>query len=550
MANRFTRFRWERRFGTLALAAVLCLAVSAQAQGSLLVNLGYSYLRLLEAGEVLHHELRIALEPEEFAARFVDDVTIRLTKRTDVLYMTLGADYALDQVTTPDGETLRHGRHFLNLGALPFVIYRIDLPRREAQGTELSLRFSYHISPDTATYTFPYLSDRLFFTVIPMFWYPQMPTEGYFTATVHLEEAPDGLTMIGEGRPVEGSDGRTWTTVKKVPGFGVVIGDFEPVQQQVAGRDVYSWHLPHQPGHAAEVGRRAAEAAAILEEFLGPLPLERFDVVALPWGFGGSISQYSLFIYDEMNVEIPLESDVMRTYLAAHETAHKWIGFTAGTQVLGTTWISEGLSDYLAYLAVEGIHGKEGLREVIAARAVEPLAADAGRKRALSAIEVTDEDVGVAMQKGALVFRALHRRMGDEAFFTMLRTFIDEYTLGYATSRQFTDLLEREGGNTLRRFVSDWINGNQELDYALEGVKVEGTAVGERVAFTVVSQARLVEPGPVEVEVTLSDGSVHMLQAELGTAVISEFVRPVVRIVVDPDYWTPDWRRENNIWER
>lgn len=550
MANRLNRHRWGSRLCTLAVGVLLCFAVSSQAQGSLLVNLGYSYLRLLEAGEVLHHELRIVLEPDEFVARFVDDVHIRLTKRTDVLYMTLGADYALDEVATLDGQTLRHGRHILSLGALPFVIYRIDLPQREAQGTELTLRFSYHISPDTATYTFPYLSDRLFFTAIPMFWYPQMPTEGYFTATVHLDEAPAGLTMIGEGKPVEGSEGLTWTTVKKVPGFGVVIGDFVPVYQQVAGRDVYSWHVRHQPGYAAEMGQRAAEAAQILEGLLGPLPLERFDVVALPWGLGGSLSQYSLYIYDEMSTEIPLEDEVMRTYMAAHETVHKWIGFTAGTQVLGTTWISEGLADYLAYLVVEQIHGKQGLRQVIAARAVEPLAADGGRKRALTAIEVTDEDAPAAMQKGALVFRALHRRLGDEGFFRLLRSFVEEYTLDYATSRQFIDLIEREGDSAGRRFVSDWINGNQELDYALEGVRIEAIGEGERVAFTVVSKARLVEPGPVDVEITLADGSVRFLEAEVGAEVSAEFSQPVVGITVDPDYWTPDWRRGNNVWQR
>lgn len=549
MARRFTR-RWASRGATLVFLTALCLTIGARAQGSLLVNLGYSYLRLLEAGEVLHHELRIALEPEQWSASFVDDVTVRLTKRTDVLYMTLGADFFLDEVATSDGRTLRHGRHLLSLGSLPFVIYRIDLPRREDQGTELTLRFSYHISPETAVHTFPYLSERLFFAAIPMFWYPQMPTEGYFTATVHLEAAPDGWTMIGEGRPVEGTNGRTWNTLKKMPGLGVVIGDLVSSVQQVAGREVFGWHVPGQPGHVAEIGRRAAEAAAVLEEILGPLPLERFDVVALPWGLGGSLSQYSLFVYDETSIEVPLDREIMRTYMAAHETAHKWIGFTAGTQVLGTLWLSEGLADYLAYLVVERIHGREAMREIIEERAVAPLAADGRRKRALAAIELTDEDAPVAMQKGALVFRALHRRLGDEAFFTLLRTFVREYTSEFAGSRDFTDLMERVGGSAVRRFISDWINGNQELDYALEGVRIEAVDGGELVTFTVASTARLVEPGPVDVEVVLADGSVHTIAAELGAQVRREFSGSVVRITVDPDYWTPDWRRENNVWER
>lgn len=549
MVNRFFRSAFVPRASVLGLVVALCLAVASQAQGALLVNLGYSYLRLLQAGDVVHHELRVSLDPAQFVARFTDDVTIHLIKSTDVVYMTLGSDYILDEVSMADGQKLRHGRHFLNIGALPFTIYRIDLPRHYQRDTELTLRFSYHISPETAVNTFPYLSDRLFFATISMFWYPQMPTEGFFTATVHLDDAPGYLTLVGEGAPEEGTDGRSWRTVKPVPGFGLAIGEFVPIHQEVDGRDVYTWHPPFQPGHARSMGQRAGEAVTFLEGLLGPLPLERLDIVALPYGLGGSTGQYSWFIYDEMNMDIPLDNPVMLTYMAAHEAAHKWIGFTAGTQVLGTTWITEGLTDYLAFLTVQEIHGTEGMRHVIEARAITPLSQQTGRLRAVSAIEITDADVGVAFQKGALVFRTLHRRLGDEAFFALLRTFIDEYTLGHASSRNFTDLINREGGQAVRRFVTDWINGNQELDYAIESVRVTPSGSGQRLEFRVVSKGRLTEPGPADVEITLADGTVRMVEVELGQQASFEFDVPVRRVVVDPDYWTVDWRRENNVWQ-
>lgn len=549
MKGRF--FAWTRRrrpAAAVLIAAVLWLWAAVPADASLLVNLGYAYLRLLQVGDVVHHDLHIRLAPEEYAAYFTDDVTIRTSKATDALYMILGVDYAIDRVTTPDGRDLPFRRH-ISLGALPFVVYRVDLPARVAKDQLTTVRFHYHISPDTAQLAFPYLTNELFFTLVAMLWYPQMPTEGFFTATVHLDAAPAGLVMVAEGAPVEGTDGRTWSTVKPVPGIGLAVGPFAAQHERVGGRDVYAWHVSGEPGRAVQMARRTGEAVAYLEQLLGPLPLERLDVVALPWGLGGSTGQYSWFIYDEMNGEIPLDDDAMLTYMAAHEAAHKWIGFTAGMQLLGSTWITEGLTDYLAFLTVEHLLGTDALRRVIETRAVQPLAAFAGRMPALSDIDLTDGHAPVAYQKGALVFRALHRRLGDERFFALLRTFLDEYRHVHATPNNFTALIERVGGNDVRRFVSDWVNGTSELDYALQDVRVVPEGAGERVSFKVASVGRLVEPGPVEVLVVLADGSTVRLDAQIGATVTQSFPHRVVRIIVDPDYWTPDWRRENNRWE-
>lgn len=537
-----------RSIASLLLASVLWLWVSVPAGASLLVNLGYAYLRLLQIGDVVEHDIHIRLEPWEYKAYFTDEVTIRATKSSDTLYMILGVDYVIDRVTTVDGQVLPHRRH-ISLGALPFIVYRIDLDARVARDELKSVRFEYHITPDTAQFSFPYISDELFFTTIAMLWYPQMPNESYFMATVHLDEAPPHLVLVGEGEPVPGTDGLAWRTVKPVPGIGVAIGRLASAYHTVDGRDIYAWHTPGQPGRSTLMAIRTGQAISYLEQLLGPLPAQRLDIVAFPYGIGGSTGQYSWLIYDEWNPEIPLENEVMLTYMAAHEAAHKWIGFTAGMQVLGTTWITEGLTDYLAFLTVEAIYGPEAMREVVEARSISPLANHEGRIRALSSIELTDADVSVAYQKGALVFRALHRRLGDERFFGLLRTFLAEYTHEHATPRQFTDLIEREGGESTRRFVADWVNGANPLDYALQDVRVVSEGNGERLTFKVVSVGRLVEPGPVQVLVRLADGLEQWIDAELGETVSVRFDQPIVKVVVDPDYWVPDWYRENNLWE-
>lgn len=542
----FRRPRWGLRMAQLFIALSFVLIIAAPKADAFLVGLGYRYLQLLQTTDAVHHDLYLHLEPETFTARFVDDFTVQARKNTSTVYVILGIDYEISEVTTPAGEPLAFRRH-LGLGALPFIIYRIDLDKQLLHGEETTVRITYYTDPDTAEMSFPFAADDIFFTVIPMFWYPQMPTEGFFTATIHLE-SPSSFQFIADGKPVEGTDEKVWETVAPVSGLGVAAGNFTKFEEIMAGRQVGAWHTPYNEGRVKEVARRTAEAVQYFEELLEPLFLDRLDVVALPWGLDGSTGHYAWTLYDATMEELPLADDIMLTYMAAHEAAHKWIGFTAGLHLLNTPWISEGLTDYLALLFVEHTHGTAAMRSAIEQRHITPLSQFEGRWRALSSIDFTDEDLPIAYQKGALVFRTLHRRLGDEAFFTLVQRFIETYRHQHPTSREFVQLVQSVGGQAAAQFAANWVNGARELDYALNDVTVSQTDDEYQVAFRVVSVGQIVEPEGVEVLIQLLDGSEHFAYVSLNEHVRLSYKHPVASVVVDPNYWLPDWRRTNNVW--
>ena len=108
----------------------------------------------------------------------------------------------------------------------------------------------------------------------------------------------------------------------------------------------------------------------------------------------------------------------------------------------------------------------------------------------------------------------LHRRLGDEAFFALIRSFIHHHAGRVVTGQEFIDFADafvREAGAAgaagvhepagLRAFFDQWIQGTQTLDYALQVLEA-GEA---HLAFRVVSRGRLVEPGQVPVEVQLAN---------------------------------------------
>ncbi|MFB6947816.1 MULTISPECIES: hypothetical protein [unclassified Streptomyces] len=61
--------------------------------------------------------------------------------------------------------------------------------------------------------------------------------------------------------------------------------------------------------------------------------------------------------------------------------------------------------------------------------------------------------------KGSLMLHALRRTVGDEAFFTTLRTRTHDHAYGNAPFRQFEALATRISGKDLKGFFAAWVSG-------------------------------------------------------------------------------------------
>lgn len=530
----------------LALCTLFWLGATQRSEAFLL-NLGYQTLRLLENADPISHDITLRLNPETKEAYFTDKFTIAAQKNIGDFYVLLGHDYVLERAGTVDGEVLSH-RVYIQWASLPFTIYRINFSERVAAGEETTVVLEYRLGPDTVKTVSPFVTDDLFIAIVTMFWYPQMPGESFFEATVHME-GPDDWVMIGEGEPLEGTNGRSWRTVAPVTGLNFVAGWFEPVEMSAESWRVVGWRAPGWGRYLEEMMEHTVGAMRFYESLLGPLGLERLDVVSLPIYLGGSLSQFSGWMFDEYMTSYGIRDTALRAYMAGHEVAHKWVGYRVGFEVLGTTWLQEGLADYLAFLAVGDMLGAEAMRHVIMERSIKPVAEFDGRIRALSAIEVLDSDREIAGPKGALVLRALHRRLGDDVFYAGLREFFSRYSFDHVNPNHFFAVMEEVSGQNLSTFQRDWVRGTRELNYALDRIEQVSTDEGYRLTLRVVSRGRLVEPDPADVVLTFEDGSRTTVSvAPDGKDVVLYPDARVVRIELDPDLWLPDWDRTSHVW--
>lgn len=535
---------------TTWLSLAVCMLVwfgATPRSEAFLLNLGYQTLRLLENADPISHDITMRLDPNTKEAHFTDHFTIAAQKAIGDFYVLLGHDYVLERATTPAGDVLSH-RVYIQWASLPFTIYRVNFTERLAAGEESTIVLEYRLGPDTVRGVSPFVTDDTFIEIVTMFWYPQMPGEGFFDATVHLE-GPEDWVMIGEGQPLAGTNGRSWQTVAPVTGLSLVAGRFESIEMDADPWRVVGWRAPGWGRHLGEMMDHTIGIMRFYETHLGTLNLERLDVVSLPIYLGGSLSQLSGWMFDEYLTSYGIRDSALRAYMAGHEIAHKWLGYRVGFEVLGTTWLQEGLAEYLAFLAVGDLFGDEAMQHVMMERAIRPLAEFSGRMRALSAIEVLDNDREVAGQKGALVLRALHRRLGDADFFAGLQEFFTRYRFKHVAVSDFMAVMQEVSGQNLSNFERDWVRGTRELNYALDRVELSTTNDGYRLTLRVVSRGRLVEPDPADVVLTLEDGSqTRITVAPDGREVVVHPAARVVRVELDPELWLPDWDRTSHVW--
>jgi aminopeptidase N len=183
---------------------------------------------------------------------------------------------------------------------------------------------------------------------------------------------------------------------------------------------------------------RQAEMVEVFSELFGPYPFDAYTVVVTD---------------DEL--EIPLEAQGVSVFganhvdgergaerLVAHELAHQWFGnsLTLGHWV--DIWLHEGFACYAEWLWSErsgGASADENARRQhkrLASLAQDLLVAEPG------ADNMFDDRL---YKRGALTLHALRLKVGDEAFFALLREWVAEHRFGTVTTAEFEDHANRYG---------------------------------------------------------------------------------------------------------
>ena len=144
------------------------------------------------------------------------------------------------------------------------------------------------------------------------------------------------------------------------------------------------------------------------------------------------------------------------TTLLAHELAHQWFGDDIAVEHWSDIWLNEGFATFMEWRWTETHGGRTGAATL---RSYYDNV-DAGSD--FWTVSVSDPGADKVFDsavygRGSMALQALRNRIGDQAFWKVLRTWIQEQKGGNGATEEFEEVASRVSGVDLTAFFEVWL---------------------------------------------------------------------------------------------
>ncbi len=255
------------------------------------------------------------------------------------------------------------------------------------------------------------------------------------------------------------------TTYELVSGpareFTIVLGDrYRQEERRIQGVAIRVYYLPGDEETARAALTYASAAWQVYSHRFGIYPYIKMDVVETMLINRGM--EYPLM--SQLGVELFRDERRKLEFLTVHEVGHQWWYNQVGNDQINEPWLDEGLTEYSTYFYYQDIYGQDVADAVLHNRWEIPVRYI--RDRGLDApiglpeSEYTPQNYEtIVYGKGALFFHTLRKRLGDDVFLDVLRTYLNTYRYRIATGRDLQHVIEHVSGDNVDDLFRTWVYG-------------------------------------------------------------------------------------------
>jgi aminopeptidase N len=275
----------------------------------------------------------------------------------------------------------------------------------------------------------------------------------------------------------------------------------------------------------------ATRPVAFFSELIGQYSYEKLANVQSKTIFGGLENAGCIF-YSENSVTGKGRAEG----LIAHETAHQWFGNSVTESDWYHIWLSEGFATYLTSVYLEKNYSRQRLAEEMKTDRDQVIRFYLRSPRPVIDTTITNLMRLLSVnsyQKGAWVLHMLRHELGDETFWSGMRSFYEKFRNKNALTSDFEKVMEEGSGKDLSGFFNQWlyVAGQPDLKITNTPSKRNGNT-----EITIEQKQEFLYSFPIELLINSQEGeyrkSLHISERVTRLTVKSAKIH---EIVPDPD---------------
>lgn len=444
------------------------------------------------AYDVEHYELNVRFDPERNLINGTATMRLRVLRHdADTILVKLAEPLAVSSLSGSGYGRLLH----LRIVGQDSLIVSFPEPQPVGKVLTLSMTYAGRLAPQSLSREAAEVDGQTGNTqenAIPpepnyaysnnSFWYPQSTVTDFASARLRIVvpqdfQAVSTGTLIDEG--VVGPDHvAAFSAETPARYLTTIISRMVPLPRSTltlpSGKTltIDARSNPRQFGGTKTLTSRAAEIMKFYASIVGDVPYPSFTLLSLeadlpgghsPAYFAAINQPTSTTAYTWRHDPIAFDDTFPNFYLA-HEIAHQWWGQAIGVKTYHDQWLSEGLSQYFAYLYSGTDRGTSVQRNIMvrmreSVRRYDDSGPISIGYRLGHAVGDGMNFRAIVYNKPAVVLDMLRGLIGDEAFSAGLRRFYQTWKYRKAGTDDLRQAFEEEAHQPLSRFFDRWVMG-------------------------------------------------------------------------------------------